>query len=54
MGKKKYKNMFEKDKKKDFRKMFKKLFKRETIIKVVVVFSTLALIVASVLPYVLL
>lgn len=44
----------EKDTRRDFKRKIKRLFKRDSIIKIVVVFSTLALIVASVLPYVLL
>jgi hypothetical protein len=54
MGKNKNNKYFEKDKKRDLKRAVKRLFKRDSIIKIVVILSTLALIVASVLPYVLL
>ena len=53
MGKKRDKRPSDKTKKTDIKKKIKKLLKRDTIIKVVVIFSTLALILASVLPYLL-
>ena len=47
-------NKNENNKKKPIRKKVKKLFKRDNIIKIVIIGATLALILTSILPYILL
>ena len=42
-----------KEKKRSLRKVLRRMFTRENIIKIVVLISTLALIISSVLPYIL-
>jgi hypothetical protein len=43
----------EKDKKRDIRRSVKRMFRKENLTKLVVILATLALILTSILPYVL-
>ena len=43
----------EKEKKRDLRRMLKKTFRKQNLTKLVVIIATLALIVTSILPYIL-
>lgn len=43
--------IFEKDKKKALRKKIRKIFKKENIVKIIIIFATLALVLTSILPY---
>lgn len=48
------KRILDKDRRKEVRRSLRKIFKKENVTKIVVVLATLALILASVLPYLLL
>jgi polyferredoxin len=48
---KKIKDIFKKDKKKAFKKKLKKIFKKENLVKIIIIFATLALVLTSILPY---
>lgn len=47
-------DIYEKDKKKSLKKKIKKAFKKENLAKVIIIFATLALVLTSILPYLLL
>ncbi len=47
------KNLFAKDKKKAFRKKLRKIFKKDNVTKIIIILATLALILTSILPYLL-
>ena len=51
---KKISELFKKDKKKAFKKKIKKIFKKDTITKIIIILATSALILTSILPYLLL
>jgi hypothetical protein len=48
---KKLENLFKKDKKKALKKKIRKLFKKESVIKLIIIIATLALVLTSILPY---
>ncbi len=43
----------EKEKKRDIKRSIKRIFRKENLLKSVVIFATLALVLASILPYIL-
>jgi polyferredoxin len=48
---KKIKDLFKKDKKKALKKKIRKMFKKESVIKLIIIIATLALVLTSILPY---